>query len=125
MTRVQHMTQVFRFAGVGVVCSVLYLALATGFSSILGMAAMPSSFLAYGFAAIFGYNAHRRVTFVSSSDVGREASRFFVATGVGLLISLIVPLILRDQAPMLSFLTVLVIVPGCSFLMMKFFCYKI
>lgn len=124
MSRLADFAQIFRFAGVGVTCSLMYFVLATAFHSFVGLAAMSASFLAYALSAVFGYNAHRRFTFVSAGDVREEAMRFFLVTALGLTISIAVPWYLADYAPALSFLTVLVIVPACSFLMMKFFVFR-
>ncbi|WP_299348160.1 GtrA family protein [uncultured Shimia sp.] len=116
--------QIIRFAGVGVTCSVMYFVLATGLNSLLGLDTISASFLAYLLSAIFGYTAHRRVTFVSDGAVHQEVTRFFAATGVGVTISLIVPMMLHNHTPVLSFFMVFLIVPACSFVMMKFFVFR-
>ncbi|WP_164726999.1 GtrA family protein [Shimia sediminis] len=124
MHRLADFAQIFRFAGVGVTCSVMYFLLASAFHSFAGLAAISASFVAYALSAVFGYHAHRRFTFASNSAISGEALRFFMVTVLGLTISIAVPWVLGNYTPALSFMTVLLIVPSCSFLMMKFFVFR-
>ncbi len=118
-----QLDQIIRFCGVGGVASALYFLFATCLNAAFGLAATPASVLAYFGAAVFAFNAHRRITFRGSDNVTAELIKFGMATGIGLGLALLIPLALTAFAPVVSFLAVLVIVPSCSFLMMKFFVF--
>lgn len=115
--------QLIRFTGVGVIASALYFIIAASLNELLGLATLPASVIAYASAAVFAYQGHKRLTFKSSGASG-ELTKFVGATIMGLFLALIIPIILADYAPIVSFLTVLVFVPICSFLMMKFFVFR-
>lgn len=119
------LAQVFRFAGVGLTCSAFYFLLASFLCNVAELDAVGASFLAYALSAVFGYQAHRRFTFDSAASVRSEALRFAMVTILGIAISIAVPLALYTQAPVLSFSVVLLIVPACSFMMMKFFVFRV
>ena len=118
-------SQLLRFAGVGVVNSAIYFVLAAAFSEIIGLTAFASSVLAYIIAAAIAYLGHKFLTFAQPVHAADEVSRFVVATGIGLSLAALIPLVQSGFAPMISFVTVLLLVPACSFLMMKFFVFKI
>lgn len=116
--------QVLRFAGIGVLASGLYFALATGLSSFAGLAAVPASVLAYGVSAVFSYNGHRQITFRGGDVAPADKVRFVMTTAFGLLLALFIPHVLAGYAPVVSFTAVLLIVPLCSFLLLKFFVFR-
>jgi len=116
--------QMLRFAGIGAVNSALYVLLATVFNGVFGMAALAASVLAYVIAATVAYFGHKFLTFGQPAHATDEMTRFIVATGIGLSLAALIPIVLAAFAPMVSFVTVLVLVPVCSFLMMKFFVFR-
>ena len=116
-------SQIFRFACIGGFASVFYFACAFALNAYVGLSAITSSFLAYAFAAMINYYAHRKFTFNSSNSVSLEMTRFIVATIAGLSLALVIPLIMTNSLPHLVFLTVLIVVPIFSFIMMKFFVF--
>ncbi|TCP42369.1 GtrA family protein [Rhodovulum marinum] len=115
--------QVVRIAEMGVVNSALYFLLATLFSAVFGFAALAASVLAYVIAAAVAYFGHKFLTFGQPAHAVDEMSRFVVATGTGVSLAALLPIVLAGFAPMVSFVTVLVLVPIFSFLMMKFFVF--
>lgn len=115
--------QLARFAGVGVAASLIYFVLAAAFSGLAGIGAAAASVLAYALAAVFAFIAHRRVTFSSKADPKRELWRFAAATIIGLALATLIPIALDEAAPLVSFFVVMLVVPICSFLMMKFFVF--
>lgn len=116
--------QVFRFAGVGLVNSGLYFVFAAALNGLLGLAAVPSSVIAYILAATFAYQGHKHLTFRGSGKGAAEISKFVAATSIGMSLALVIPILLHSYAPMISFLAVVIVVPICSFLMMKFFVFR-
>ncbi|MCI2394591.1 GtrA family protein [Aliiroseovarius sediminis] len=116
--------QLVRFTGMGVVNSALYFVLAAVFSEIFGFVALAASVLAYIIAATFAYVGHKFLTFRQPAHAPDEMTRFVAATGMGLSLAALIPILLAGLAPMTSFVTVLVLVPVCSFLMMKFFVFR-
>lgn len=116
--------QLARFAGMGAVNSALYFVLAAVFNGIFGFAALTASVLAYVIAAAVAYLGHKFLTFGQPAHAPDEMARFVVATGIGLSLAALVPILLAGFAPIASFVTVLVLVPVCSFLMMKFFVFR-
>jgi putative flippase GtrA len=94
------------------------------FSSALGLSALAASVLAYAIAAAVAYFGHKVLTFGTPAQAPFERTRFVVASGVGLSLAALIPILLGDFAPQIAFLTVLVLVPVCSFLMMKFFVFR-
>ena len=115
--------QLVRFVGVGGVASVLYFLLASALNAGLGLMPAIASVLAYAGGAAFAFFAHRRFTFRSDQGAAQALPKFVLATGVGLGLALIIPMILQAFPPMVAFLAVLVIVPICSFVLMKFFVF--
>ncbi|WP_417809777.1 GtrA family protein [Thioclava sp.] len=116
--------QLGRFAGVGVANSAFYFLLAAAFSRVFGFAALAASVLAYVIAATVAYLGHKFLTFAQPAHSPDEMPRFVVATGIGLSLAALIPVLLAGFAPMISFVTVLMLVPICSFLMMKFFVFR-
>lgn len=124
MNERQIIVQLMRFGGVGVVNSALYLVLATAFSGVVGFTALAASVLAYVIAAAVAYLGHKFLTFGQAAHAPAEMTRFVVASGVGLSLAALIPISLAGFAPVISFVTVLVLVPVCSFLLMKFFVFR-
>jgi putative flippase GtrA len=116
--------QLGRFAGVGIVNSVLYFVLAAVFSVVLGFAALAASVLAYVIAAAVAYLGHKFLTFGQPAHAADEMTRFAAAMGIGLSLAALIPILLASFGPMVSFATVLMLVPVCSFLLMKFFVFR-
>lgn len=116
--------EILRFTGVGAVNSVLYVVVAATLNGLVGLATITASVIAYALAATFAYLAHRHLTFRSRGAAPAEVSRFIAATALGLALALLIPVLLLGFAPMVSFLAVLVVVPPCSFMMMKFFVFR-
>ncbi len=116
--------QILRFTGVGAVNSALYIVFAATLNGLIGLATIPSSVIAYMLAAIFAYLAHKKLTFRGGDTAQAEISRFIAATALGLSMALLIPILLKSYAPMVSFLTVLIVIPLCSFVMMKFFVFR-
>lgn len=115
--------QMLRFIYVGGFASCLYAILAFALNGWFHFAALSASIVAYCLAGICSYFIHRRFTFASSNDMTKEIGRFVLATLVGLSLSIAIPLIMAERAPYQVFLTVLLVVPVTSFLMMKFFVF--
>ena len=124
MNEGQVIGQLARFAGVGVANSVLYFVLATLFSGVFGFASLAASVLAYAIAAAVAYVGHKFLTFGSTAGTPYEIARFVVASGIGLSLAALIPILLAGFVPLISFATVLVLVPACSFLVMKFFVFR-
>lgn len=116
--------QLLRFTGVGVVNSALYFVFAATLNSLFGVATIPASAIAYALAAAFAYLSHKHLTFRKGSASPFEVVRFIIATAMGLALALLIPILLYLYAPVVSFLTVLIVVPLCSFVTMKFFVFR-
>lgn len=112
-----------RFTGVGAMASALYFVIAASLNGFLGLATLPASVIAYASAAVFSYQGHKRLTF-KSHGASSELAKFVGATIMGLFLALIIPIMLAGYAPMVSFVTVLIFVPFCSFLMLKFIVFR-
>lgn len=124
MSGVSLPEQAVRYSCVGIANSALYFVLAATLNSLTGLAAALCSVIAYVVAAALAYLAHKHLTFESRGAASREISRFVASTLLGLSLALLIPLVLHGGDPMIAFLTVLVVVPICSFLMMKFFVFR-
>jgi putative flippase GtrA len=124
MNKGQVIGQLVRFVGLGAVNSALYLVLATLFSQVFGFAGLSASVMAYAIAASVAYFGHKFLTFGSTGHAPDEVGRFLVASGTGLSLAALVPILLAGFVPLISFVTVLVLVPVCSFLLMKFFVFR-
>lgn len=116
--------QAIRFAGVGVIASALYFVVATSLNGFLHLATMPSSVLAYAIGAVFSYLGHKHLTFAGAPNGSSRIPKFIGATAVGLFLASIIPVLLDDYRPIVSFVTVLIIVPICSFLMLKLVVFR-
>lgn len=123
MTLPGPVDQALRFIGVGGAASALYFILASALNAAFAVPAAAASVLAYSGGATFAFFAHRRFTFRSGHGAAQALPKFVLATGVGLGLSLLIPLILSSFPATVSFLAVLVVVPICSFLLMKFFVF--
>jgi putative flippase GtrA len=84
-----------RFGSVGVAATILYAALAAGFGVWLD--ATPASVLAYACAAVFGYLAHKRITFRSDGAHAAEVPKFAAASALGLGVAALAPIVLTDR----------------------------
>ncbi len=124
MSLVRVSGQILRFTGVGAANSALYFVFAATLNGMLGLATIPASVIAYALAASFAFLAHKHLTFRSGTASPTEVSRFIAATAMGLSMALLIPILLHSYAAMVSFLTVLIVVPLCSFVMMKFFVFR-
>ena len=124
MNNQQFTGQLVRFASLGVVNSALYLVLAMMFSKAFGFAALVASVLAYSIAAAVAYLGHKFLTFGQPDHAPSEMMRFVAASGIGLSLATLIPILLAGFVPLTSFVTVLVLVPVCSFLMLKFFVFR-
>ncbi|AML51132.1 GtrA family protein [Falsihalocynthiibacter arcticus] len=116
--------QAIRFAGVGVIASALYFIVATLLNGLLHLATLPSSIVAYAIGAMFSYLGHKRLTFAGAPYGSTTIPKFIGATMVGLFLASIIPVLLNDYRPIVSFVTVLGVVPICSFLMLKLFVFR-
>ncbi|WP_417260667.1 GtrA family protein [Celeribacter sp.] len=116
--------QLGRFAGVGVANSAFYFLLAAVFSWVFDFTALSASVLAYILAAGAAYLGHKFLTFGQPVHAPNEMIRFAAATGIGLSLAALIPTLLAGFDPMVSFATVLMLVPVCSFLLMKFFVFR-
>ncbi|WP_394358518.1 GtrA family protein [Halocynthiibacter halioticoli] len=116
--------EALRFVGVGAANSALYFLCAATLNSLLGLNTITASVIAYAFAAVFAYLGHKHLTFRNVGAAPFEACRFAAATFMGLVLSLIIPVLLYRFAPVVSFLSVLIVIPLCSFIMMKFFVFR-
>lgn len=116
--------QMLRFTGVGAANSALYFVFAATLNGLIGLATIPASAIAYALAAAFAYLSHKHLTFRNGAASPFEVSRFVAATAMGLALALLIPTLLYRYPPVVSFLTVLIVVPLCSFVMMKFFVFR-
>lgn len=118
--------RMIRFGAVGGCSALIYAGLAYGFDHA-GLAAMPASVAAYGLAAVFSFNAHRRVTFNSKAPPRAELLRFLAVNAMGLSLAILTPLILTealDLPPLVAIAAVCVLVPALSFLLMDRFVFR-
>ncbi len=116
-----------RFGLVGGVSTVIYAAFAWIFTVSLGMPAVLGSILAYCLAAVFSYNAHRRVTFRSDRPVAEEAPRFAGISLAGWIVAIISPLILTNGwglPPVVAIVFASVAVPIMSFVGLERFVFR-
>lgn len=120
----QVIGQLMRFACIGTVNSVLYIVLAMLFNSAFGFAALAASILAYAISAAVAFFGHKVLTFGTPAKAPAEMARFLVASGMGLSLAALIPILLSGFTPLISFLSVLALVPVCSFLLLKFFVFR-
>lgn len=123
MTLQFDIKQIVKFIGVGGFASALYFIVANIINLYVNLNAIYSSVFAYSFAAVIAYLLHRNITFKSQERIGAQIAKFILATLIGLFLSLIIPIVLSHYPPILSFISVIIIVPICSFLLMKFFVF--
>lgn len=116
--------QALRFSGVGVANSIIYFVLAAMLNGLLGLPVTPASVIAYTLAGAFAYLAHKYMTFASKDAALTEVPKFIAASALGLALAVLIPILLHAYAPVISFMTVLLIVPLCSFLMMKLYVFR-
>lgn len=115
-----------RFGAVGGCSTLIYATLAYGFGSA-GLAAVAASVAAYGLAAIFSFNAHRRFTFASRGAAKSELPRFLAVNAAGLAIATVAPLVLTEALglhPLFAIATASVLVPLLSLLAMDRFVFR-
>ena len=116
-----------RFGLVGGMSTVIYAVFAWIFTVVLTMPAVVGSILAYCLAAVFSYNAHRRVTFRSDRPVAEEAPRFAGISFAGWIVAIISPLILTNGwglPPIVAIVFASVAVPIMSFIGLERFVFR-
>ncbi len=120
--------QGLRFLTIGAGASLLYFVLALTFDRLASFPPVVASTVAYAFAAVFSYIGHKNFTFNTGTfNIGGRSNfeilRFAVSTLTGFLLASIIPLVLIEYPPVISYLVVLAVVPLLSFLMLKFFVF--
>jgi putative flippase GtrA len=88
--------RLLRFAGVGLVSTALYAALACWGTAQLHLAPSIASLLAYAAGAVFSYFGHRCITFRSRLPHRETSSRFAFFAVWGYAVALAAPLLLTD-----------------------------
>ncbi len=119
--------RIIRFGLVGAASTVIYAVLAWIFTVPLALPAVVGSILAYCIAAVFSYNAHRRLTFRSVRPVAEEAPRFAGVSFVGWIVAIISPLILTNAwglPPLVAIVFASVAVPIMSFIGLERFVFR-
>jgi len=109
-----------RFAAIGVASTVLYAALAFGFSHI-GITATKASVLAFALAAVFSYAGHKYVTFISGGSHALELPRFLMLSVAGLAVVSILPAFLTDILGLpaaVPFLLACVVIPIVNYVVL-------
>lgn len=124
MTPWAQVKQVMRFAGVGSMASATYFVLALILNGSLGVATVVASVVAYALAAFISFFGHKYFTFQQPDAQPAEIPKFVVTVLTGLLIASAIPIMLQAFAPIVSFLSVLILVPATSYLMIKFFVFR-
>jgi putative flippase GtrA len=112
--------QLSRFAVIGLASTMLYAALAFGFSH-MGIAATEASVLAFLLAAIFSYAGHKYVTFVSGGRHAFELPRFLVLSVAGLAVVSILPAFLTGMLGLpaaVPFLLACVVIPIVNYVVL-------
>lgn len=110
--------QMSRFAGVGVVATVLHVGTALYVQSQFGMKPLLSNLAGFTVAFGFSYAGHALVTFCVAGNHTRHMGRFFVVSVLGLALSSTITLVFHQvlEAPFsLAMAAVALCVPGFSF----------
>jgi putative flippase GtrA len=106
-----------------VIATLLYAALAWGFTFVARAPPVGASVAAYALAAIFSYFGHKRVTFRSDRPHGHEIPSFVASTGIGLLLATAAPLICTDRLHwprMIAIALTCVAAPVTNFVLLEF-----
>lgn len=114
--------RVVRFAGVGLLSTALYAALAAWGTARLHLAPAFASLVAYGLAGVFSYFAHRRITFRSNLGHRETSPRFVLVSLTGYAMALAAPLVLTDIAglpPAVAIAFVSLAVPALNFVLLR------
>jgi putative flippase GtrA len=109
-----------RFATIGLASTLLYAALAFGFSH-MGFAATEASVLAFLLAAIFSYAGHKYVTFVSGGSHAFELPRFLALSVTGLVVVSVLPAFLTGMLGLpaaVPFLLACVVIPVVNYIVL-------
>jgi putative flippase GtrA len=109
-----------RFATIGLASTLLYAALAFGFSH-MGFAATEASVLAFLLAAIFSYAGHKYVTFVSGGSHAFELPRFLALSVTGLVAVSVLPAFLTGMLGLpaaVPFLLACVVIPVVNYIVL-------
>ncbi|KAB0682636.1 GtrA family protein [Aureimonas leprariae] len=118
----QAPAEALRFAGVGLLATALYAALASWGTASLDLPPAMASLFAYALAGVFSYFAHRRVTFRSNLRHRETSPRFALLSVSGYAIALAAPILLVDMAGLpapVAFAFVSLAVPALNFLLMR------
>lgn len=119
--------QLSRFAGVGVVATLVHVIVATFVADGLGWAPQLANFTGFAAAVMFSYIGHARFTFGTRLEHRTHAPRFFAAAGLGLVVSSFLTQVIAVWigAPfVIAMVVVAIAVPMCSFLMFKFWVFN-
>jgi putative flippase GtrA len=114
------------FATIGAAATIGYAVIAESLT-YLGCRPVLASLIAYAICACGSYLGHKRFTFGSAGRHSVEAPRFFVATLVGLLVALAMPLLFArffGPSPYFAILATCILVPILSFIASARFVFR-
>ena len=118
--------QLVRFAGVGVLATLVHICTALVAYELLSFASLWANFAGFAVAVFVSYFGHARITFKTEADHGQQFPRFLFVALVGLATSSSVVWLNSDRLGHsfgLSMLLVAIAVPLVSFFAMKFFVF--
>lgn len=114
------------FATIGAVATISYALIAESLIS-LRLTPLWASLIAYAICATWSYLGHKHFTFSSSGSHATEAPRFAIATVVGLLVAIAMPVLfarLFGSSPYTAVMATCVLAPIISYIVSQRFVFR-
>ena len=115
------------FGIVGVISTLIYLAVSLFCARGLELVALPSSIIGHSVATVWSFLGHHRLTFQREGQYGHYGRRFFVLMVLNYLANMAIVQIVSGwlgYSDTASFIAVALLIPGFSYLVSKFWVFK-
>ncbi len=115
------------FGIVGVISTLIYLAISLLCARWLELTALPSSIIGHTIATVWSFLGHHRLTFQRDGQYGYYGRRFFVLMVLNYLANMAIVHIVSvwlGYSDTASFLAVALLIPGFSYLVSKFWVFR-
>lgn len=115
------------FGVVGVISTLIYLAVSVLCARWLELTAMPSSVIGHTIATVWSFLGHHRLTFRRTGQYGHYGRRFFVLMVLNYLANMAIVQVVSGwlgYSDTASFIAVALLIPGFSYLVSKFWVFR-
>lgn len=115
------------FGIVGVISTLIYLAVCFLCARGLDLTALPSSVIGHTIATVWSFLGHHRLTFRRTGQYGHYGRRFFVLMVLNYLANMAIVQVVSGwlgYSDTTSFIAVALLIPGFSYLISKFWVFR-